>query len=119
MVKLLVREDADGKFVKSMGNRYRPGGVIGYDHAFDMSGENVPAGKIMVVHHMRGHPCIKIRLDDGSIRVWSTEYEIAKSNDQRARMAAAQPASPPVTPAETLGFSSTLLSILRPQRREG
>lgn len=89
MVKVLVRKDDVGKYMKSMGQLYRPGGVIGYDHAFDMSGEGVEVGQHMTVHHMRGHPCIKIRLDDGNMRVWATVDKIAESDAQRARMAAA------------------------------
>lgn len=69
-VECLVHEDAEGKFIETGGVVYRPGPMVAYSHLFDTSGDNVPAGEVVVVHKMHETPLIKIRIMDGGVRVW-------------------------------------------------
>lgn len=68
----VIREDDRGLFVRAGGYRGRPGGVLGYDHALDMSDGGLKAGDRVKARHISQSPLIKLRLDDGRVLFWYT-----------------------------------------------
>lgn len=66
----VVRKDADGLYVRAGGYIARPGPVTGYECAYDMSADGVRAGDTVKAAHMPGTPLTRLRLADGSVRVW-------------------------------------------------
>jgi hypothetical protein len=46
-----VREDEHGIYVVTNGEKYRPGGIPGYDHAYDMSDMGLKKGDRVWARH--------------------------------------------------------------------
>lgn len=72
-----IYRDARGLYIRDrMGgtNHYRPGPVIGYAHAYDMSDGGLREGDKPKTHHVAGAELVKIRLDDGRVLYWASEY---------------------------------------------
>jgi hypothetical protein len=65
-----VRKDSKGIFVVAGGYVARPGGVIGYDHAFRMDSANLQEGDEVKAIHWAGTPTTKIKLPDGTKLLW-------------------------------------------------
>lgn len=68
----LVRSDERGLFVRAGGYVARPGGVRGYDHAYNMSDGGLRTGDHVKAHHIAGSPIVKLRLSDGTVLHWYT-----------------------------------------------
>lgn len=66
MALATVREDKDGIYINTGGYRFRPGGVRGYDHAYDMSDGGLTKGDKIKAAHIGGSPLCRIRLIDNT-----------------------------------------------------
>lgn len=64
-----VRQDTKGLYVKKDGAKARPGNVVGYDHAFDMSDGGLVVGDFVKTSHPAG-PITYLTLEDGHRLAW-------------------------------------------------
>lgn len=74
-----IHRDEKGLYIRSryfsLGDtdHYRPGGVPGFDHAFDMSEAGLAEGDNPKATHVAGAPLVRIRLEDGRVLHWASE----------------------------------------------
>ena len=73
--KTLVRADAEGIFVRADGRVFRPGRILGYDHAYEMDAGGLKAGDHVAARHMSGTELVVIRYGKNQERVWGSQYE--------------------------------------------
>lgn len=66
----VVREDADGLYVKAGGYIARPGAVRGYSHAYRMDDGGLKAGDTVKARHSAGTELTIVTLPDGSKTRW-------------------------------------------------
>lgn len=67
-----VHEDEHGVFIRTGGYLFRPGGVRGYDHAYDMSDGGLKKGDTIKAAHIGGTQMARLRFEDGSKRYWTS-----------------------------------------------
>ncbi len=69
-----VRRDEKGLYIANArgDGPYRPGGIIGYDHAYDMSYGGLQEGDNPRAYHVAGAPLLRIKLDGRDI-YWAAE----------------------------------------------
>lgn len=72
--KSAVRMDKHGLFVITNGTRFRPGGLNGYDHAYDMSDPGLKIGDKVWARHISQTPLARITTVDDKTVVWGCEY---------------------------------------------
>jgi hypothetical protein len=81
MPKTKIKQDEAGLFVKSGGAKYRPGDIVGWSHAYDMSRGGLNEGDVVNVTPLSGEEiCTLTRLDGYKLR-WGSEYEHSMSRD--------------------------------------
>jgi hypothetical protein len=74
-----IYRDEKGLYIRSwhfsLGDtdHYRPGGVIGFNHAFEMGEAGLAEGDNPKAAHIPGAPLVRIRLEDGWILHWAIE----------------------------------------------
>jgi hypothetical protein len=82
-----VREDEHGIYVVTNGEKYRPGGIPGYDHAYDMSDMGLKKGDrvwarhraqspLALVTRYRGERNVGAEVSDATTRtaIWGNDY---------------------------------------------
>ncbi len=69
-----IRQDEKGLYIKGPFDLYRPGGVPGYDHVYDMSDGGLAVNDNPKTSYVAGTPLIKINLADNRLLYWATEY---------------------------------------------
>lgn len=69
-----IRQDEKGLYIKGPFDLYRPGGVPGYDHVYDMSDGGLTVNDNPKTSYVTGTPLIKIKLADNRLLYWATEY---------------------------------------------
>lgn len=67
----LVREDQYGVYIIINGSKHRPGNVVGYDHAFDMSDGGLRAGQKVKASSVSQSPLCRIKTD-GRVLYWAS-----------------------------------------------
>lgn len=69
-----VKADELGLFVYTNGTKFRPGGIPGYDHAYEMDDAGLKAGDQVQARHVPQTEMASIKLMDGRTRRWATDY---------------------------------------------
>lgn len=69
-----VREDKHGIYIITNGERYRPGGIPGYDHAFDMCSAGLKPGDKVWARHMAQSPLARITTQTERTVIWACDY---------------------------------------------
>lgn len=67
-----VKEDSDGLFIQTGGHIFRPGDVNGYYHAYEMDDGGLKKGDDVKARHLGGSQMAKLKLDNGSVKYWTT-----------------------------------------------
>ncbi len=67
----LVRRDAHGLYLRTGGYIFRPGPVIGFDHAYDMGDGGLMEGDRVRARHLAGSEIARIRTESGDLH-WSS-----------------------------------------------
>lgn len=70
MANSRVWKDEHGIYIKTGGYVFRPGGIRGYDHAYDMDDGGLKEGDTVKAHHMSQTRTAKLVLADGTFRHW-------------------------------------------------
>lgn len=73
-----VYEDEKGVYITINGAKHRPGPIVGYDHAYNMSDSGIKAGDTINARHVAGTTLCKIKLEDDQELHWANEYEHEK-----------------------------------------
>lgn len=71
----VVHEDDEGIFIKTGGYVFRPGGIVGSAHAYRMDDGGLRKGDRVKARHKGGTTLAAITLDDGTKRIWASQYE--------------------------------------------
>jgi hypothetical protein len=87
----VIHGDVRGLCVIAGGYKARPGGVTGYDHAYDMSDGGLKIGDRVKARHVSGAPLIRITLADGRKLHWHTDPTYDLAAQVRARQARSNP----------------------------
>ena len=69
-----IRSDDRSIYLITNGTIYRPGPIIGFDHAYEMGDGDLKEGEKVKARAMSGSQICKIRLDDGRIIHWGSDY---------------------------------------------
>lgn len=73
-----VRSDDKGVFVSVNGNKYRPGPVVGYSHAYCMDQGPILVGEVIRVNHVAQSPLARILVNVGTKTLsfyWHMEHK--------------------------------------------
>ena len=86
----LVREDAEGIYVRAGGYGFRPGGIVGHSHVRRMDDGGLKPGDKAKARHLSGSTTGVLTLPDGTKRFWCNQYEhdLAKQYPNRRQESA-------------------------------
>lgn len=86
----IVREDAEGLFVRAGGYIARPGPTVGTSHAMRMDDGGLKAGDNVKAAHVAGSQLTRIKLADGNTTFWHHEGE-TRNRDLREPLPSDRP----------------------------
>lgn len=78
----LVREDDRGLYIWLNGGKYRPGGVTGWDHAYDMDDGGLKKGDKVRASVVPESPLTRIRLESHRKLMWHRDDGFDRSRLQ-------------------------------------